>query len=110
MDAIQGTYRDGHVELKKAVDWPDGMHVTVQPSAMSDDDPPGTRLPSVRLADGSVLPWSDTREFRAALIAQMDSREPVELTPEEEAAWQADRKWIKDCTLQAVRREMGLNP
>ena len=109
MSEISGTYRDGHVELAAAVDWANGTPVTVQPQA-DDDDPAGTRLPSVRLPDGRTLPWSDTPEFRRALLEQMDRREPVELTAEEEAQWHAAREWIKDYTLAAVRREMGLDP
>jgi hypothetical protein len=95
MTRANGIYRGGRVELDAPVSWPDGMAVTVQPCS-SNDDPPGTKLPSARLADGTVLEWSDTPEFRNALLAQMDTREPVELTLEEEAAWQADRQRIKD--------------
>ena len=109
MDEIQGTYRDGRIELDSAVDWPDGIQVTVQPQ-LEDDEPVGTKLPSVRLADGTILSWSNTAQFRSALLAQMDGREPVELTPEEEAEWQAARNWIRNHTVAAVRREMGLEP
>jgi len=109
MNEITGTYRGGHVELAAAVDWPDGTHVTVQPN-MDDDDPPGTRLPSVELADGKTLPWSDTPEFRQALLEQMDRREAVELTAAEEAEWQAARQWYRDHNMAVVRREMGLDP
>ena len=106
MNEIQGIYEDGRVSLSSAVDWPDGTQVSVQPCL--DEEPIGTILPSVCKADGSCLPWADTPEFRQALVAQMDSREPVELTPAEEAEWLAAREWIKEYTVQAVRREMGL--
>lgn len=107
MDEIQGTYRDGRIELESSVDWPDGIHVTVHPH-IDDGEPPGTRLPLAHLADGTILSWSDTPGFREALIAQMDRREPVELTPDEEAEWCAARHWIREHTLATVRREMGL--
>jgi hypothetical protein len=114
MNEISGTYRDGHVELNAAVNWPEGTAVTVVPQLAAvdahDSDPPGTRFPYVDLPDGTILPWSDTPEFRAALLAQMDSREPFELTPEEEAQWQADRRSIKEYTLAAMRREMEQTP
>ena len=109
MSEIHGIYRDGQVNLDRAVDWPEGTTVIVHPQ-IDDDDPPGTKLPEVRLSDGAVLPWSDTVEFRDALLAQMDAREPVELTPDEEAEWNAARAWVKDHTIAAVRREMGLDP
>jgi len=114
MDEILGTYRDGHIELHSAVTWPEGISVAVVPKlelqGSVERDPPGTRLPSVELPDGTILPWSNTQEFRAALLAQMDGREPMELTADEEAQWQADRQSIKEYTLAAVRREMGLSP
>ena len=109
MNEIEGTYRNGHVELTAPVNWPDGTPVTVQPQQY-DDDPAGTRLPSVQLSDGRVVSWSDTPEFRRALLEQMDRREPVELTPQEEAEWRAAKTWIKEHTIAAVRREMGLDP
>jgi hypothetical protein len=52
--------------------------------------------------------WHDTKEFRTQLIAQMDSFEPLPLTPEEESEWLAARRWIKDYSLEAVRKQMGL--
>lgn len=114
MNEIPGTYRDGHIELNAALNWPDGISVTVVPNlapvAAHEGDPPGTRMPFVELPDGTILPWSDTPEFREKLLAQMDSREPVELTPEEEAQWQTDRQWIKEYTLAAMRREMEETP
>jgi len=109
MDEILGIYRRGHIEVAGPVAWPDGTQVTVHPCA-DDEDPPGTYYPSVQLPDGTVLPWSDSPEFRQALIEQMDRREPVELTAEEEAEWQAARQWIKKYTIACVRREMGLEP
>src|SRR4051794_24473447 len=106
MSEIEGIYRDGHVELNAAVSWPDGIHVVVQPQ-LAADERPGSWLPTVQSPGGKILPWSDTPEFRAALVAQMDHREAVELTPAEEAEWRAARDWMKNHTLAAVRREMG---
>jgi hypothetical protein len=108
MEGIDGTYRDGRIELEGPVDWPEGARVTIVPHA-DESEPAGTKLPSVRLPDGKILDWSDTPEFRAALIAQMDSREPVQLTAEEEAEWRAAHAWIGNYSLQAVRHEMGLD-
>jgi hypothetical protein len=98
MSDIQGTYRDGHVELSTPVNWPDGTPVSVQPKAEAPDDAWG-----IAEAD-----YQDTPEFRARLIAQIDAFEPLELTAEEEAEWQAARKWIKDYTIAAVTKSMGL--
>jgi hypothetical protein len=105
---ITGTFRNGHVELDSSVDWVEGERVGIVPLAS---------LAAQPHANGYAidLPWGieesdyqDTREFRAKLMAQMDSFEPLELTPEEEAEWQASRQWIKDHTIAAVRKQMGL--
>lgn len=109
MDEILGVYRGGRIELGAAVDWPEGTRVIVQPQG-ADEEPAGTELPCVELPCGTLQAWSDTPEFRAALLAQMDRREPVELTAAEEAEWHAARKWIREFTTAAVRREMGLDP
>ena len=109
MSQISGTFRNGRVELDSSVDWPNGARVTVLPQ-IDEEEPTGTRLPSARLTDGTLTSWLETPEFRQALIAQMDGREPVELTAEEESQWQADRSWIREHTIESVRKEMGLNP
>lgn len=88
MNDISGTYRDGHIELDAAVDWPDGSRVRVSA------EPPysnGTSDVGIDPAD-----YQDTPEFRARLIAQMDAFEPLDCTPAEEAEWHAARKAIKD--------------
>jgi hypothetical protein len=104
VDEIQGTYRAGHVELDSAVSWPDGARVTVMPQATQAAN--AYDVGEWGIEEDAYL---DTPEFRAQVIARMDSFEPVELTPEEEAEWQAARQWIKDYTIAAVRRQMGLD-
>jgi hypothetical protein len=107
MNEITGTYRGGHVELASAVDWPDGTPVTVQAT-------PSLGKPT--LADdwqenwGIEDDWPDTPENRAEILRRIDAVEPLEMTPEEEAEWKATLNWFGDYTLQAVKRDMGLEP
>lgn len=110
MDGIQGTYREGRIDLDSSVTWPEGMRVEVAPLGKLDEprdsDPSEPGVEDVWGMDEAD--YQDTPEFRASLIAQLDAFEPLELTAEEEAEWEAARKWIKDHTLAAVGRQMGL--
>lgn len=104
MSEITGTYRDGHVELDAAVDWPEGSRVRVSA------EPTAANLQMTEAEAWGMAPtdYQDTPQFRAKLIAQMDAFEPLALTPTEESEWQAARSWIKDYTIAAVRQQMGL--
>jgi hypothetical protein len=109
MSEISGTYRDGHVKLDSAVDWPDGSRVRVTA------EPNGRQPVSEAAADEyswgiDPVDYRDTPEFRSRLVAQMAAFEPLELSPADEAEWQAARKWIKDFNVAAVRQQMGLDP
>jgi hypothetical protein len=84
MNGITGTFLNGQVVLDSAADWPEGCRVVVAPV-------PRERTLGLREED-----WPTTSEGIARHLALMDHFEPVELTPEEEAAWQAARKAQKD--------------
>jgi hypothetical protein len=108
MSEINGTFRNGHVELDSSVDWPNGARVTVVPAPNHATSPRSNGSADDPSWGIDEADYEDTPEFRAKLIAQMDSFEPLELTPAEEAEWQAALKWFGDYTLQAVKRDMGL--
>jgi len=107
---ITGTFRNGHVELDSSGGLPEGTRVRVVPESdvtpkHEENDHAHDELWGIDAAD-----YQDTPEFRAKLISQIDSFEPLELTPEEEAEWEAARKWRKEYSLAAVRKQMGLEP
>lgn len=52
--------------------------------------------------------WPTTPEGIAALLAQMDAIEPLELTPSERAEISASRSAVREKSIDAVRRRMGL--
>ena len=105
MSEIQGTYRDGHVELTAAVDWPEGTPVTVQPNSVVSQ---AQLTEDWRENWGIDDDWPDTPENRAEILRRMDAVEPLDMTPEEEAEWHRMLKWFDDYSREAVKREMGL--
>jgi hypothetical protein len=90
---IKGTYHAGRVDLDKQVDWPDGCRVRVALEyGMREED------------------WPDTPENRAEILRRMEAVEPLEFTPEEETEIEAARAAVREVTLAAVRKQMGLEP
>ena len=90
---IEGTYHAGRVDLSKSVDWPDGCRVRVALEyGLREED------------------WPDTPEGLAELIKGIDSFEPVQFTAEDEAEIAAARAAVREVTLAAVRKQMGLDP
>jgi len=84
MNVITGIVKDGQISLPHPVGWPDGTPVEVKPV-----------LPEAR--DNGDLGMSeaeqgDDPESIARWIAEFDAIPPLQMTPEEEAAWQAARK------------------
>ncbi len=96
LDIVHGTFRNGRVELDEPVDWPDGSRVEV--SAESE---------SIGMREED---WPQTPEGIAALVARMEAFEPLEFTPEEEAEIAAARQAVREVTIAAVRKKMGLDP
>src|SRR5579875_2628072 len=80
MTAVPGTYKNGHIILDAPADWPEGCRVIVEPA------PQGEPI-GIREED-----WPDTPEGIAAWLQWYDSLEPIEMTPQQEAEWQAARK------------------
>lgn len=84
MNAIQGTVKNGQIILKEPLSWPDGTEVIVEP--VSFNGTPG--LPE----EGETL----DAEAIERQLALMDQIEPLIMTPEEEAEWQAARQAQKE--------------
>ncbi|MGC1722746.1 MAG: hypothetical protein WA746_27520 [Isosphaeraceae bacterium] len=82
MNAIQSVVKNGRVEVDAPPGWPDGMPVRVElgltGQAEYDDESP------------------ETPEEIEAWLRWYHSLEPIVMTPEEEAAWEADRKMQKE--------------
>jgi hypothetical protein len=80
MSAIKGIYRNGQIVLDHAANWPDGTAVMVEPLNGAD----------LRGATGDEQ--ADDPESVSRWIAAFDAIPPLQMTPEEEAAWQAERR------------------
>ncbi len=82
MNAILSVVKNGRVEVDVPADWPDGTPVRVElglnGQAKYDDERP------------------ETPEEIEAWLRWFHSLEPIVMTPEEEAAWEADRKLQKE--------------
>jgi hypothetical protein len=78
-EALTGTVRNGQVILDSPARWPEGCRVVVIREALA--EPPGT------VGDEQA----DDAESIARWIAAFDAIPPLEMTPEEEAAWQGAR-------------------
>lgn len=85
MNAIKATVKNGQVLAAVPADWPEGSEVVIEPLAS------GTDYGGMRDED-----WPTTPEGIAALLKRWDALEPLEMTPEEEARWEAIRKEDKE--------------
>ena len=84
MNAIKGIWHDGQVLLQEPADWPDGTTLIVEPTA------PHATL-GLRDEDWPIKP-----DEIAKHLARMDQIQPLEMTPQEEAAWHAALKAQRD--------------
>ena len=82
MNAIKAIVKDRKIALNVPDDWPEGTEVVIEPLTES-----------VGLSEQG---WPATPEEIARHLALMDKIEPLDMTPEEEAAWQADRQARKE--------------
>ncbi len=107
MSIIHGTYKSGHVELDSPVDWPEGVRVEILPPALEEENHVACAPETFGMSDAD---WPTTKEGIAALIAEWNAMEPLELTPEDEAEIKSAQKWIDDYSRAAVAKDMGLTP
>jgi hypothetical protein len=80
----RATYKNRQVVLDELADWPDGCRLLAKPA------PEGESL-GIREED-----WLDTSDALEDWLRWYDLLEPLESSPEEEAAWQAGRRAQKD--------------
>jgi hypothetical protein len=92
MNAIQGTWRNGHVVLDAPAGWPEECRVLVEPVASQE---------KIGLTEDE---WSDAPQAIEDWIRWYDSLEPLELTPSEEAEIAAWRRQVKEYTVAKTRQ------
>ena len=101
--SIKGTVKDKVIVLDSEAPWPNGMRVFVSASAETGgtEDEEHDEIVD-RLYDGT--PYPTTEEGLAELLARMDSREPVEMSDEEWAAWEKQRQKERAQQKEMVRQ------
>ena len=95
MTSVHGTYHDGQIELNFPVDWPDGLRVGI---VVPDPD-------AVGLSEDE---WPTTPEAIAEYLARYDAIEPIIFPPKDEVEIAAARQAVREKSIEAVRRQMGL--
>lgn len=87
MKTIMGTIRNGQIVADEPIEWHEGCRVVIEPAAEE-------ATLGLREED-----WPTDPEGIARLVALMDQLEPLEMTAEDEAAWQtvrnAHKEWEK---------------
>jgi hypothetical protein len=91
--SAHGTWKNGQVILDKPADWPEGCRVTIEPAAKEEP------------LDMREEDWQDTPEAIADWLQWYDSLEPLEMTPQEEAEWQAARTAMKEYTVANMHKD-----
>jgi hypothetical protein len=92
MSAIEGTVKNGQIIPSERIDWPDGTRVRIEPVPASGDGG-GTGPDDLGMSE---VEQGDDPEAVARWIAEFDAIPPLQMTPEEEAEWQAARRAQKE--------------
>jgi hypothetical protein len=97
MDTITGTLKNGHIVPDQPINWPEGSRVRIQPLSASPDS-------------NDTFEDEESPEVIARWIAEFDAIPPWEMTPAEEARWQADRQAVKEYTVGKMKRQACEDP
>ncbi len=102
MNAVRGTWKNGQIVPDQPVAWPEGCRLVIEP--VEDEETVGIREED----------WPDSPEAIAEWLRWYDSLEPILMTPEEEANWQAarqeQREFEKSTFEERAKRIEGLFP
>jgi hypothetical protein len=99
MKTLKGTVKQGRIALSEPMDWPEGTEVRVSPvpeSANGSDEP-----------DASLDEQNDDPESVAKWIAEFNSIPPLQMSPQEEADWQAARAAQRAYEMTLIDRDLG---
>jgi hypothetical protein len=87
MQAITGIVKDGQIITNEPADWPNGTRVRIEPLHTPED-----AVAADAGQNGSTEdPQNDDPESVAQWLAEFDAIPPLQMTPDEEAEWQAAR-------------------
>jgi hypothetical protein len=95
MKPIAGTIQEGRVVPNERIEWPNGTRVEITP--------PKEAAGKIGLDEAE---WRDDPEALADWESWIRTIEPLEFTPEEEAAIARFNEQMRQLNLEAVRRQM----
>jgi hypothetical protein len=95
MNAIEVMVKNGRIDIATPADWPEGCRVVIEP------------LPVAREKIGlDESEWRDDAASLADWEAWIQTIQPLEFTPEEEAAFSRFDEEMRRYNIEAVRRQM----
>lgn len=95
MEALKTVVKNGRIDLAAPADWPEGCEVVIEPLPVTTD--------KIGLDESE---WGDDSASLADWEAWIKTIEPLEFTPEEEAAIDRFNDDMRQFNLEAVRRQM----
>jgi hypothetical protein len=96
MNAIRSTVKNGKIVLDAPADWPEGCGVIIEPVAAVGD--------KIGLDESE---WRDDPAALADWAAWLKTIEPMEVTPQEQAADSRFEEEFRCFNLEAVRKQMA---
>jgi hypothetical protein len=98
MNAIKAVWKDGRIIPEEPVNWPDGCDLVVEPVA--------SHTARIGIDESE---WRDDEAGLSEWSNWLKTIEPLEFTPEEEAANLRFRAQMREHNIEAVRRQMEEN-
>jgi hypothetical protein len=98
MTTITGVVKNGRIDLATPPDWPEGCPVLIEP------------LPTAEKVGLDESEWRDDPAALADWEAWIKTIEPLERTPEEEAAFARFDEAMRRFNVEGVRRQMEEGP
>ncbi len=95
MNAVKGTWKNGRIVLDRPIDWPDGCRLAIAP--LAEEETLGIREED----------WPTTPEAMADWLKWYDSLEPLEVTVDEEAEFEAWRRKIKEYSIAKTQERIA---
>jgi hypothetical protein len=95
MNAVKGTWKNGRIVLDRPIDWPDGCRLAIAPL-------PEEETLGIREED-----WPTTPEAMADWLSWYDSLEPLEITADEEAEFEAWRQKLKKYSIAKTQERIA---
>ena len=93
INVIRTTIHHGRLELSVPADWPDGAEVEIRPVPMDDDEMSADEIARVLAAMDAAVPLDLSEEERAAMEAERRTRKAWEIARFEERGERVRKVW-----------------